>query len=78
MIKEEESTFLSTLEKGLDRLSTLFDSENGQVVEGPVAFELYDTFGFPIDLTNLIAAEKGWNVDMEGIQQRIAEAEGAF
>jgi len=71
VIKEEESTFLSTLEKGLDRLSTLFDSENGQVVEGPVAFELYDTFGFPIDLTNLIAEEKGWNVDMEGFNKEL-------
>ncbi|NQV52675.1 MAG: alanine--tRNA ligase [Flavobacteriales bacterium] len=73
VIKEEESTFLSTLEKGLDRLSTLFESESGIVVEGPVAFELYDTFGFPIDLTNLIAEERGWKVDMEGFNKELLE-----
>jgi alanyl-tRNA synthetase len=68
VIAEEEASFLSTLAKGLERLQAIFEDESQQnrQVEGAVAFELYDTFGFPIDLTQLIAEEQGWSVDMNG------------
>jgi len=71
VIREEENTFLSTLEKGLDRLQAVFEKGGNTTVDGQVAFELYDTYGFPIDLTNLIAEEKGWTVDMNGFQQEL-------
>ncbi|HQX44601.1 MAG TPA: alanine--tRNA ligase, partial [Saprospiraceae bacterium] len=61
VIKEEESSFLRTLEGGLKRLE-LLQPVNG-VISGQDAFELYDTYGFPIDLTKLIAKEKDWEVD---------------
>jgi len=61
VIKEEESSFLRTLEGGLKRLE-LLQPVNG-MISGQDAFELYDTYGFPIDLTKLIAKEKEWEVD---------------
>jgi len=71
VVKEEEDAFLSTLEKGLMLLDTVMKeaSANGQQnaqINGAVAFRLYDTFGFPIDLTRLIAAENNLTVDEEG------------
>ncbi len=64
VIREEEKAFLKTLEGGLRRIEDL-KVDNG-LLDGKVAFELYDTYGFPIDLTRLIAVEKGWQVDEEG------------
>ena len=61
VIKEEESSFLRTLEGGLKRLELLQPVKG--VISGQDAFELYDTYGFPIDLTKLIAKEKDWEVD---------------
>jgi alanyl-tRNA synthetase len=66
VILEEERSFLRTLESGLKRFDNL-DIQNNQIT-GAQAFELLDTFGFPIDLTELIAAEKGFKVDMEGFK----------
>jgi alanyl-tRNA synthetase len=66
VILEEERSFLRTLESGLKRFDNL-DIKNNQIT-GTQAFELLDTFGFPIDLTELIAAEKGFKVDMEGFK----------
>lgn len=67
VVFEEENSFLRTLESGLGRLETLTAAANStKTIEGPVAFELYDTFGFPIDLTMLIASEKGFKVDEAG------------
>ncbi|MEY4902755.1 MAG: hypothetical protein RLZZ292_570 [Bacteroidota bacterium] len=66
VILEEERSFLRTLESGLKRFDNL-DIKNNQITGGQ-AFELLDTFGFPIDLTELIAAEKGFKVDMEGFK----------
>jgi len=67
VVKEEEDAFLRTLEKGLKRVE-----ENEAIrVTGEVAFELYDTYGFPIDLTQLVAKERGWTVDMEGFQKEL-------
>ncbi|MBC5773429.1 alanine--tRNA ligase [Pontibacter sp. KCTC 32443] len=68
VIEEEENAFLRTLENGLKRLDTLESKfkENNNTIDGKTAFELYDTFGFPLDLTALIAREKGLTVDEAG------------
>jgi len=63
VIKEEESSFLKTLDKGIARFENL--NINGKQLSGKDAFELYDTFGFPIDLTQLIAQEKGFTVHLK-------------
>ncbi len=63
VILEEEKTFLSTLEKGLKKINEYGDSS--KKVSGELVFELYDTYGFPIDLTELIFREKGINIDKE-------------
>lgn len=69
IIEAEERAFLQTLENGLRRFDQL-DVADG-VISGSDAFELYDTFGFPIDLTRLIAAEKGYEVDESGFEQAL-------
>ncbi|MBB6610262.1 alanine--tRNA ligase [Pontibacter sp. Tf4] len=68
VIEEEENAFLRTLENGLKRLDALESKfkENDNTIDGKTAFELYDTFGFPLDLTALIAREKGLTVDEAG------------
>ncbi len=70
VIFEEEKSFLRTLEGGLKRLDSLEIINN--TIDGNTAFELYDTFGFPIDLTRLIAAEKGWTIDETGFTNALA------
>ena len=74
VIEEEEIAFLKTLENGLRRLETLEEGfrQHGNRIDGKTAFELSDTFGFPLDLTALIAREKGLTVDEEGFQQELA------
>jgi len=74
VIEEEEIAFLKTLETGLRRLDALEESarQNGNVIDGRTAFELSDTFGFPLDLTALIAREKGLTVDEEGFKAALA------
>jgi len=71
VILEEEKSFLRTLESGLKRFETVKAINN--VVDGRTAFELYDTFGFPLDLTQLLAAEKGWTVDVEAFNVALGE-----
>ena len=71
VIFEEEKTFLKTLESGLKRFDNLNITNN--VIDGREAFELYDTYGFPIDLTNLIASEKGLKVDEENFKIALQE-----
>ncbi len=66
----EEKTFLNTLDKGISRFEVL-EIKDG-VINGKDAFELYDTFGFPIDLTRLMASEKGLDVDEEGFKKALA------
>ena len=66
VIKEEEASFLRTLDQGLHLLDTVIEKTEGKVVDGAKAFELYDTFGFPIDLTALILREKGYELDEAG------------
>jgi len=66
VIIEEEQAFLRTLDKGLKRFENIESELKGKTIEGELAFELYDTFGFPFDLTSLIAREKGLGVDEKG------------
>ena len=75
VIEEEEIAFLKTLETGLRRLDALEESTraSGGVIDGKTAFELSDTFGFPLDLTALIAREKGLTVDEEGFKKELAQ-----
>lgn len=61
VIREEEASFLRTLEQGLQLLDKVVAETSGKEVSGAKAFELYDTFGFPIDLTALILREKGYS-----------------
>jgi len=63
VIKEEEHSFLRTLEQGLQLLEGIIKNTQGDVVSGKKAFELFDTFGFPVDLTALILSERGMNLD---------------
>ncbi|MEP7327119.1 MAG: alanine--tRNA ligase [Gemmatimonadota bacterium] len=72
IIFREENQFLSTIEGGLQRLDGIFKSGK-KVIEGRDAFMLYDTFGFPIDLTQLIAEEKGVHVDITGFEEALEE-----
>ncbi|MBX2902861.1 MAG: alanine--tRNA ligase [Chitinophagales bacterium] len=66
VIKEEETAFLRTLANGIKRIESLNE------IDGKTAFELFDTYGFPLDLTKLIAAEKGWQVDEAGFNKEMA------
>ena len=66
VVHEEEISFLRTLEKGLKRIENL-----DKTISGEQAFELYDTFGFPFDLTSLIARERGFNVDEKGFTEEM-------
>ena len=82
VIHEEEAAFLRTLENGLKLLDKLFEQqavpanepagEAQRILDGQTVFELNDTFGFPVDLTALIAREKGFSIDEEGYQQALA------
>jgi alanyl-tRNA synthetase len=68
VIFEEETSFLRTLEKGLKRIEIIQDTLRGKVISGEQAFDLYDTYGFPLDLTSLIARERGFTVDEAGFK----------
>lgn len=71
VIKEEEQSFLRTLEQGLILLNRIVDEAKGDTISGEKAFELYDTYGFPIDLTSLILGEKGFKLDEEGFNKEL-------
>lgn len=72
VIEEEEKSFLKTLEQGLKRLETIFEGDNAKkVIDGKTVFELSDTFGFPVDLTALIAKEKGFDIDEAGFKTEL-------
>ncbi len=66
VIKEEEQSFLRTLDQGLVLLNRIIEESKSDTISGEKAFELYDTFGFPIDLTALILREKGLKLDEAG------------
>lgn len=69
VILEEEVSFLRTLSTGVQRFENYV--EDHTLINGDFAFELYDTYGFPIDLTELLAREKGLSVDMDGFKQAL-------
>ena len=71
VVLEEENSFLRTLATGIQRFERFETSDN--IIRGDFAFELYDTFGFPIDLTELMAREKGWTVDMEAFENELQQ-----
>ncbi|HAG90559.1 MAG TPA: alanine--tRNA ligase [Bdellovibrionales bacterium] len=74
-LKDEEQRFLSTLDQGLKILEEeLGRLPQGGTLSGAEAFKLYDTFGFPVDLTRLIAEEKGFHVDEQGFESKIKAA----
>ena len=83
VMKEEESAFLKTLATGIQRFNTYIEyrisnkeqriSNDKNRIDGAFAFELFDTYGFPIDLTQLMAREAGLEVDMEGFQKGLEE-----
>ena len=73
VIREEEASFLRTLAQGIKRFEGYVEQHPGQDIDGNFAFELFDTYGFPIDLTQLMASEKGVSVDMEGFKANLDE-----
>ncbi|MCU0472538.1 MAG: alanine--tRNA ligase [Bacteroidales bacterium] len=76
IIFEEETSFLKTLGKGLKmigKMITRLKKEDKIILPGKVAFELYDTFGFPVDLTRLILKENGMQLDMEGFDNEMKD-----
>lgn len=73
VIHEEESSFLSTLEQGLIMLDSIIKSSNAKKISGEKAFKLYDTYGFPIDLTALILSEKGFELDEEEFENQLKQ-----
>ena len=74
VIREEEAAFLRTLDRGIRMLDDYMEKAAGtRRIAGADAFILYDTYGFPIDLTELIATEKGYTVDLDGFQAELAK-----
>jgi len=74
VVKEEEEGFLRTLEKGLKRIDDITSTHaKGQTIEGKLVFELFDTYGFPVDLTRLIASEHALNVDEVGFEKEMQQ-----
>jgi alanyl-tRNA synthetase len=73
VIKEEEHSFLRTLDQGLLLLDKVISNTNETTISGVKAFELYDTYGFPLDLTQLIAREKGFTIDENEFNTEMAK-----
>ena len=74
VVKEEEEGFLRTLEKGLKRIDDIVKTHSkGATIEGKLVFELFDTFGFPVDLTRLIASENDLLVDEAGFEKEMLQ-----
>jgi len=71
VIREEETSFLRTLENGIKLLESRFKNQKEKTLSGSIVFELYDTFGFPLDLTSLIARENGFSIDEAGFHKEM-------
>ena len=71
VIKEEENSFLRTLDQGLILLENIITNSTGKIISGKKAFELYDTYGFPIDLTSLILRERGLELDETAFESEL-------
>ncbi len=72
VVEEEENAFLKTLTTGIARLEAIQKDLKGDTISGKQVFELYDTFGFPVDLTALIARENGLSIDEKGFEQEMS------
>jgi len=74
VIREEEASFLRTIEQGLNRLNQIIEQlGDSKVVPGDVVFELYDTFGFPADLSRIVAEDHGFSIDEAGFEAEMAK-----
>ncbi len=73
VLKKEEERFIKTLDLGMGILETAIDELKGKDIDGEIAFKLYDTYGFPVDLTADVARERGLAVDMEGFEIKMKE-----
>jgi len=73
VVKEEEDAFLRTLDKGLKRIDDIIQTASNKIIQGKAAFELFDTYGFPIDLTRLIATENDLIVDEKGFEAEMQQ-----
>lgn len=73
VVFEEENNFLRTLDSGIRRIEDFIANAKQKSIDGRSAFELYDTYGFPFDLTSLIAAENGFSVDEKGFEVAMKE-----
>ena len=72
-LKKEEEQFARTLDKGMGVLDAALENLSGDILSGELIFQLYDTFGFPTDLTNDVARERGYSLDMEGYEACMEE-----
>ena len=68
LILEEENLFMKTLNSGEKKLDSIFNNSSNKIISGEDAFRLYDTYGFPIELTEEYASEKGFSIDIEGFK----------
>ncbi len=73
VVKEEEISFFRTLSLGMGKLTAYFNENPNKGISGEMAFELYDTYGFPIDLTEVIAREKSIDIDIAGFEKLLNE-----
>ena len=73
VIKEEEASFLKTLSQGLKRLDDIVEESKSKEISGEKAFELFDTYGFPVDLTALILEEKGYSYNKQAFQKALED-----
>jgi len=73
VLKKEEQRFAETLEQGMRILETAIDKMKGDTIDGKTVFKLYDTFGFPVDLTADVARERGLRLDQEGFEVEMEE-----
>jgi alanyl-tRNA synthetase len=74
VIREEENSFFRTLELGIKRMELLMNeckAQNQPIIAGNAVFELYDTYGFPVDLTSLIARENGLSIDEQAFDKEL-------
>jgi len=73
VLRDEKIKFNRTLEKGLREFEKAINNLQGTQIDKDIAFKLYDTYGFPIELTEELAKEKGLSIDIEGFKQKFAE-----
>ena len=74
VLKTEEERFAETLDQGIEILEVAITALNGKVIPGDVVFRLYDTYGFPIDLTADMARERGLTIDQKGFESQMSAA----